>query len=236
MGAGVPWRRRRAARDSAGGGGGARRPLPQGRLGCRAGALAADAGHREVPRRKNRPGNGARRLAPMIVDGKLRVPGDKSISHRALMLAALGDGTSRVRGLLASADVRSTALVLRGLGVPLPDVSAGEIVVRGVGRHGLRGPAAELDCGNSGTTARLMTGILAASSFSSRLIGASSLSRRPMQRVARPLQAMGARIAFERGDGLPMTIRGGPLKGLTWHSEMASAQVKSRSEERRAGK
>ncbi len=163
----------------------------------------------------------------MIVDGKLRVPGDKSISHRALMLAALAEGTSRVRGLLASADVKSTALVLRGLGVPVPDVSAGEIVVRGVGRRGLRGSAADLDCGNSGTTARLMTGILAASSFSSRLVGDASLSRRPMQRVARPLVAMGARIDFERGDGLPMTIRGGPLKGLTWHSETASAQVKS---------
>jgi 3-phosphoshikimate 1-carboxyvinyltransferase len=92
----------------------------------------------------------------MIVDGSLRVPGDKSISHRALMLAALAEGASRVRGLLTSADVRSTALVLRGLGVAVPEVSAGEMVVRGVGRGGLRGPSADLDCGNSGTTARLM--------------------------------------------------------------------------------
>jgi 3-phosphoshikimate 1-carboxyvinyltransferase len=161
------------------------------------------------------------------VGGTLRVPGDKSISHRALMLAALADGTSRLRGLLASADVNSTALVLRGLGVPIPEVTSGEVVVRGVGRRGLRAPASELDCGNSGTTARLMSGILAASPFSSRLTGDASLSRRPMQRVARPLQAMGARIEFDRGDGLPMTIRGGGLSGLTWRSETASAQVKS---------
>jgi len=163
----------------------------------------------------------------MKVGGTLRVPGDKSVSHRALMLAALADGTSTVRGLLASDDVKSTAAVLRGLGVPVPGVTPGEIVVRGVGRRGLRAPAADLDCGNSGTTARLMSGVLAASAFPSRLTGDASLSRRPMQRVARPLQAMGAHIAFEGGDGLPMTIRGGALQGLTWFSETASAQVKS---------
>src|ERR1019366_5612622 len=101
----------------------------------------------------------------MRVSGTLRVPGAKSISHRALMLSALADGESRVRGLLASADVRSTASVLRGLGVPLPEVSSGEIVIRGVGRRGLRAPASELDCGNSGTTARLMSGVLAGSLF-----------------------------------------------------------------------
>jgi 3-phosphoshikimate 1-carboxyvinyltransferase len=157
----------------------------------------------------------------------LRVPGDKSISHRALMLSALADGTSRVRGLLESADVKSTALVLRGLGIAVPDVTAGEIVVRGEGRGGLRAPRADLDCGNSGTTARLMSGILAAFPFPSRLVGDASLSRRPMQRVARPLQAMGAHVAFERADGLPMTIRGGSLHGVEWQSESASAQVKS---------
>ena len=163
----------------------------------------------------------------MRVGGSLRVPGDKSISHRALILGALADGTSRVRGLLVSADVRSTASVLRALGVPLPDPSAGEIVIRGVGRRGVRMPASELDCGNSGTTARLMAGVLAAQAFASRLVGDASLSARPMQRVAEPLAAMGARFDFERGDGLPMTIRGAALRGLTWFGETASAQVKS---------
>ncbi len=163
----------------------------------------------------------------MHVSGSLRVPGDKSISHRALMLSALADGESRVRGLLASADVRSTATVLRALGVPLPDVTMDEVIIRGVGRGGLRAPAAELDCGNSGTTTRLMAGVLAACPFSSLVTGDGSLSKRPMQRVAKPLQAMGAAFDFAHGDGLPMTIRGGKLRGLTWFSETASAQVKS---------
>ena len=163
----------------------------------------------------------------MRVAGTLRVPGDKSISHRALMLAALSDGTSRVRGLLTSADVRSTASVLRALGVAIPDLTEGEIEVRGVGRRGLRASAADLDCGNSGTTARLLSGILAATPFTARLVGDASLSRRPMRRVARPLAAMGARLTFDHGDGLPLTITGGALRGLTWFSEVASAQVKS---------
>ena len=163
----------------------------------------------------------------MRVDGTLRVPGDKSISHRALILGALAGGTSRVRGLLDAADIRSTAEVLRRLGVPLPAVLSGEVVIRGVGLRGLRAPAAELDCGNSGTTARLMAGALAASPFVSQMVGDASLSRRPMQRLAQPLAAMGAGFDFARGDGLPMTIRGGSLQGLTWFSEIASAQVKS---------
>lgn len=163
----------------------------------------------------------------MRVEGTLRVPGDKSISHRALILSALAEGTSHVRGLPGAADVRSTAEVLRRLGVPLPVVSAGEVVIRGAGLRGLRPAAAALDCGNSGTTARLMAGALAASPFVSRLVGDASLSVRPMQRVAEPLSAMGARFEFARGDGLPMTIRGGSLHGLTWFSATASAQVKS---------
>jgi 3-phosphoshikimate 1-carboxyvinyltransferase len=161
------------------------------------------------------------------VEGTLRVPGDKSTSHRVLILSALADGTSRVRGLPNAADVRSTAEVLRRLGVPLPPVSTAEVMIRGVGRRGLRPPVAEIDCGNSGTTARLMAGALAASPFASRMVGDASLSARPMQRVAQPLTAMGARFEFERGDGLPMTIRGGRLQGLTWFSDTASAQVKS---------
>jgi 3-phosphoshikimate 1-carboxyvinyltransferase len=161
------------------------------------------------------------------VDGVLRVPGDKSISHRALMLAALGKGESRVRGLLCSADVKSTAGVLRALGAAIPEVNAGEFVVRGAGLRSLRESSADLDCGNSGTTARLMSGVLAAIPFESRVTGDGSLSKRPMKRVAKPLEAMGARFEFAGGDGLPMTVHGGLLRGVTWFSETASAQVKS---------
>jgi 3-phosphoshikimate 1-carboxyvinyltransferase len=163
----------------------------------------------------------------MRVDGELRVPGDKSISHRALMLAALGKGESRVRGLLCSADVLSTAGVLRSLGATIPVVSPEEFAVRGSGLRGLRESAGDLDCGNSGTTARLMSGVLAAIPFDSRVTGDASLSKRPMKRVAKPLEAMGARFEFANGEGLPMTVRGGLLRGLTWFSETASAQVKS---------
>ncbi|MBI1808794.1 MAG: 3-phosphoshikimate 1-carboxyvinyltransferase [Gemmatimonadetes bacterium] len=163
----------------------------------------------------------------MRVSGRLRVPGDKSISHRALMFAALGDGVSRIEGLLPSADVHSTAGMLRALGVDVPAVTSDAISVRGVGLRGLRASAAPLDGGNSGTTTRLMAGILAASPFASRVIGDASLSKRPMRRVAQPLTAMGARFEFEQGDGLPMTIHGGALQGITWRSEAASAQVKS---------
>ena len=163
----------------------------------------------------------------MRVVGTLRVPGDKSISHRALMLGALGAGTSRVRGVLQSLDVMSTAGVLRSLGVAMPDLGD-DMVVQGVGLRGLRAPSSDLDCGNSGTTTRLMAGIVAGSTLSARFVGDASLSRRPMGRVARPLSAMGARFEFADGrDGLPMTVHGGALRGLTWRMDIASAQVKS---------
>lgn len=157
----------------------------------------------------------------------LRVPGDKSISHRALMLAALGRGTSRVRGLLRSADVRSTAGVLRALGATIPELEAAELVIGGVGLRGLRAPATALDCGNSGTTTRLMAGVIAGAGISARFEGDASLSGRPMRRIAAPLEAMGARVELPTHGGLPMTVRGGALRGITWHAEVASAQVKS---------
>lgn len=157
----------------------------------------------------------------------LRVPGDKSISHRALMLAALGKGPSRVRGLLRSADVHSTADVLRALGVAIPSLDAEELLIEGVGLRGLAQPAKDLDCGNSGTTARLMAGVMAGSPLWATFTGDESLSRRPMRRVAAPLTAMGAQVSLDPEGGLPMTIRGAKLKGLTWHSGVASAQVKS---------
>lgn len=162
----------------------------------------------------------------MIVSGRLRVPGDKSISHRALMLAALGDGPSRITRILESDDVRSTAAVLRRLGAEIPALTP-DITVQGVGLRGLRAPREALDCGNSGTTTRLMAGIVAALPVTARFVGDASLSRRPMRRVAKPLTAMGARFDLPPHGGLPMTVHGGALKDLDWQSEVASAQVKS---------
>ena len=162
----------------------------------------------------------------MKVAGALRVPGDKSISHRALMMAALADGRSRVTGILRSADVQSTAGVLRALGVSVPDL-ADEIEVTGLGLRGLRRPSEDLDCGNSGTTTRLMAGVVAALAFSSRFVGDTSLSRRPMRRVARPLEAMGAKVTLSDHGGLPMVVDGAALKDISWRTEVASAQLKS---------
>jgi len=154
------------------------------------------------------------------------VPGDKSISHRSLILASLAEGESRIRGILDSADVRSTAGVLRALGVSIPALSA-DMQVKGVGLRGLRAPRAVLDCGNSGTTTRLMAGVVAAHPFSAQFEGDASLSKRPMQRVAEPLTYMGAQFEFEREDGLPMRIRGADLRSIDWDTETSSAQVKS---------
>jgi 3-phosphoshikimate 1-carboxyvinyltransferase len=155
----------------------------------------------------------------------VRVPGDKSISHRALLLAALAaGGRSRVTGILDSADVRSTAGVLRAMGAEVPELSA-DLTVGG-GR--LRAPEFDLDCGNSGTTTRLTAGVVAAHPFAARFVGDASLSRRPMRRVAAPLAAMGARVTFDGDDGrLPMRVAGGALRQVEWASEAASAQVKS---------
>jgi len=157
----------------------------------------------------------------------MRVPGDKSISHRALMLAVLGRGRSRIRGILRSADVRSTAEVLRALGATIPPLDDDEVVINGLGLRGLRAPTRDLDCGNSGTTTRLLAGVVGGAGVAARFVGDASLSARPMRRVAAPLEAMGARVELPPHGGLPMTIRGGTLRGVTWHAEVASAQVKS---------
>ncbi|HEX9106315.1 MAG TPA: 3-phosphoshikimate 1-carboxyvinyltransferase [Longimicrobiales bacterium] len=158
------------------------------------------------------------------------VPGDKSITHRSLMLAALAEGESRLSGLLPAEDPRSSASVLRGLGAAIPELpeDGGEIRIHGMGLHGLRAPAAELDCGNSGTTARLMMGILAGFDFEATLTGDASLCSRPMRRVTEPLATMGANFT-ERGarDRLPITMRGGKLRRIRYESPTASAQVKS---------
>ncbi len=158
--------------------------------------------------------------------GRIRVPGDKSVSHRALVFGALATGRSRMRGLLNAADVRSTANALRALGVHVPEL-ADEVTIAGVGLRGLRSAESALDCGNSGTTTRLMAGVVASYDFVTKFVGDQSLSRRPMRRVAQPLSAMGARVALARGDVLPMEIRGGPLRPIDWENQSSSAQVKS---------
>ena len=158
--------------------------------------------------------------------GTVRVPGDKSISHRALILASLADGESRIRGILDSEDVRSTAGVLLALGARMPMLSPDMRIV-GVGLRGLKPPRQALRCGNSGTTTRLMAGVVAAHPFWARFEGDASLSRRPMQRVAEPLMYMGAQFEFEHGDGLPMTVRGVDLRSIDWNTGASSAQVKS---------
>jgi len=157
------------------------------------------------------------------VGGIVRPPGDKSISHRVLMVAALARGESELSGLLTGDDVKSSARVLRQLGADISAINDTRVAVRA---SRFSHPASRLHCGNSGTTARLMLGILAGQRFAAILTGDASLRRRPMRRVTEPLRQMGAEIA-ERGDGLPLTIRGGRLRGLTYQSPVASAQVKS---------
>jgi 3-phosphoshikimate 1-carboxyvinyltransferase len=165
-------------------------------------------------------------LAPLRVAGSLKVPGDKSISHRSLILASLAEGESRVTGILDSEDVRSTAGVLRAMGAHIPELSQ-DMRVGGGGLRGLRPPKEPLDCGNSGTTTRLVAGVVAGHPFSARFEGDASLSRRPMKRIAEPLAYMGARFDFENGDGLPMTVHGVELRSIDWDTKSASAQVKS---------
>ena len=162
----------------------------------------------------------------MKVSGTIRVPGDKSISHRALILAALAEGGSRIRGILESDDVGSSAGVLRSLGAKVPQLSS-DFRVTGGGLRGLSYPSNALDCGNSGTTTRLMAGVVAAHPISARFVGDESLSRRPMKRVAEPLTYMGAKFDFERGEGLPMTVHGMDLRSVDWDTKASSAQVKS---------
>ncbi|HEX2166180.1 MAG TPA: 3-phosphoshikimate 1-carboxyvinyltransferase [Longimicrobiales bacterium] len=157
----------------------------------------------------------------------VRVPGDKSVTHRALILAALATGRSRVHRPLIGADTQSTAAALRSLGVNVPELG-NDVLIEGVGLHGLRSARSAIDCGNSGTTARLLMGVLAGFPFESTLTGDSSLCSRPMRRVAAPLELMGATFEeLEREDRLPARIEGGALRPLRYDSPHASAQVKS---------
>ena len=158
------------------------------------------------------------------------VPGDKSISQRALMLAALAEGKSRLRGLLPGADPASTAGALRALGVALPELPSDgrEVVVQGSGLRGLFPPAGPLDLGNSGTGTRLLLGVLAGQPFKAVLTGDGSLRSRPMGRVTGPLSDMGAKFrSVEVEDRLPLEVEGGPLRPLDYNLPVASAQVKS---------
>jgi 3-phosphoshikimate 1-carboxyvinyltransferase len=159
--------------------------------------------------------------------GSVRVPGDKSISHRALMLAAIAEGRSRIRGFLEGEDTRATAAVLAQLGVRIEAPTDGERIVHGAGLHGLRGAAQPLDCGNAGTGMRLLAGLLAGQAFDSTLVGDPSLSRRPMRRVTDPLALMGAHIDTREGMP-PLRLHGGSaLSGIRYELPVASAQVKS---------
>lgn len=165
-------------------------------------------------------------MASLTVAGTVRVPGDKSISHRALILAALADGESVIRDILVAEDTASTAYALRALGNDAPPLGP-EIRMHGTGVRALRVPESPIDCGNSGTTVRLLAGVVAGHPFSTTFTGDESLSRRPMRRIAEPLSEMGARISLDKGDGLPMTVQGGDLQHIAWTTEVASAQVKS---------
>ena len=160
--------------------------------------------------------------------GSLRIPGDKSISHRAVMFAALADGVSTIDGFLEGEDTRATAAIFARMGVRIETPSASRRIVHGVGVDGLQAPDGPLDCGNAGTGMRLLAGLLAAQPFDSVLVGDESLSKRPMRRVTGPLARMGARIDT-RDDGTPpLHIHGGQvLAGIDYALPVASAQVKS---------
>jgi 3-phosphoshikimate 1-carboxyvinyltransferase len=158
------------------------------------------------------------------LDGHFAVPGDKSISHRALLLGAISDGETVVRGWGRSADTESTLAAVRALGVQVDEDADDELRVHGVGLRGLR--TAEIDCGNAGTLARLIVGLLAFQDGTFTLTGDASLSSRPMERIAEPLRRMGAQI--ETTDGrLPLTVTGAPLTAIDFELPVASAQVKS---------
>jgi len=165
---------------------------------------------------------------PRLVRGRLRVPGDKGMSHRALLFAAMADGRSRVAGLARGEDVGRTRAALAQLGVVTSDEDDGAVVVDGHGVDAFVEPKGVVDCGNSGTSIRLLTGLLAGRSFLSILGGDESLVQRPMARVVEPLRTMGARLDGRAGGTLPpLVVRGGELVGGVHHLGVASAQVKT---------
>jgi 3-phosphoshikimate 1-carboxyvinyltransferase len=163
----------------------------------------------------------------MRVFGKMTVPGDKSISHRALMLSGIAEGVSEVSGFLASEDCLASLAAMRALGVRIEQTSATRVLIHGVGMHGLKGAERALDMGNAGTAMRLFTGLLSAQKFDSQLIGDASLMKRPMERVAKPLREMGADVRTRNGTP-PVDIGGNrSLRGIDYQMPIASAQIKS---------
>lgn len=159
--------------------------------------------------------------------GSLRVPGDKSISHRAVMLGALAEGSTSVSGFLNGEDCRSTMKAFQAMGARIEQCADTELKVEGVGLAGLRSPERALDLGNSGTSMRLMAGLMSGQKFATTLVGDESLSRRPMKRIIEPLAQMGARISAEDGHAPLRISPAGGLTGISWRSPVASAQVKS---------
>jgi len=163
-----------------------------------------------------------------VLAGRIAVPGDKSISHRSVMLAGLATGCSQVTGFLPSEDCLASMAAMRALGVAIEQRSATDVLVQGVGLHGLRAATHALDMGNAGTAMRLFTGLLAAQGFDSELVGDASLMKRPMERVAKPLRAMGADVRTTAAGTPPVRVRGGvDLHGIEYAMPVASAQVKS---------
>jgi len=163
------------------------------------------------------------------IQGRIRVPGDKSISHRSIMLGALAEGTTTVTGFLEGDDALATLQAFRDMGVEIEGPDNGNVTIQGVGLRGLKKPEKPMDMGNSGTSTRLIAGILAGQDFECTLVGDASLSKRPMKRVTDPLALMGAELETSEGGTLPMTIKGkgGALKAIDYTLPMASAQVKS---------
>src|SRR5262245_15626709 len=160
------------------------------------------------------------------IHGSLSVPGDKSISHRYALLGALAEGTTHISNYAPGADCRSTLACLRGLGIDIRENAPSEVVIAGRGFFRFREPSAALDAGNSGTTMRMLAGVLAAQPFTSKLVGDPSLSRRPMKRVIAPLSQMGGRIEAVEGHA-PLTVHGSSLRGIQFQADVPSAQVKS---------
>lgn len=161
------------------------------------------------------------------LQGELRVPGDKSISHRSIMLGSLAEGVTQVSGFLEGEDALATLAAFRAMGVQIDGPKEGKVTIHGVGMHGLKGSDKDIYLGNSGTSTRLLSGLLAGQNFATTLTGDKSLSGRPMRRVTDPLAMMGAEIDSDDGK-LPLTIKAGKqLTGITYNLPMASAQVKS---------
>ena len=159
------------------------------------------------------------------LQGEISVPGDKSISHRAVMFGSIAKGTTEITGFLNSADCNSTIASFSQMGIDISK-QKNAVLVNGKGLHGLTAPSSVLDAENSGTTVRLMSGILSAQSFSSTITGDSSICKRPMKRIMEPLSLMGADItSINQNDCAPLSINGSSLHGISYHTKTASAQV-----------